>query len=306
MKTQRKLYPFVFSLLLGFLPSTPAAAQTYATIDYPGACNTIATAINAAGTIVGDFAPTCKVPETVHGYILSQGTFTQFDFPGSTMTRPLGINDFGDIVGYYRNSKQGKDRGFLLSGGTYTAIDVPGASQAHAIGIDSTGTIFGSYCIGGNSCYPIKSLHGFMLSGGLFTTIDFPGALSTELWSRDRAGQIAGRYQDASGAFHAFLLSNGTFTSIDFPGAAETATEWISLVGGLNASGDIASTYCTSEPCVNPSSNFHSFLLSAGTYTTIDFPGATVTIAAGVNSSVEVVGGFFASSGGIHGFLRVP
>jgi probable HAF family extracellular repeat protein len=299
------------SLVAGLTLATPVAAQTYTSIDYPGAVKTIATGINSAGTIVGDFCFICKNNERVHGYILNQGAFTQIDFPGSVLTRPLGINDAGDIVGYSRKTTNGTDHGFLLSGGTFTAIDFPGATQTHAIGIDTAGEIFGSYCIGGNSCYGtgskvLRNAHGFRLSGGIFTTIDFPGSIVTELWGQDSAGQIAGRYQDASGVFHAFLLSNGSFTSIDFPGAAETATEWISFVGGINASGDIASTYCTSEPCLNPSSNFHSFLLSAGTYTTIDFPVAAVTIAAGVNSSEDVVGGYFDSSGGIHGFLRTP
>ena len=205
---------------------------------------------------------------------MSQGAFTEFDFPGATLTRPLGINDAGEIVGLYRDSKQGKDHGFLLSGGTFTSIDFPGASQTHAIGIDSVGTIFGSYCIGGNSCYPVDELHGFVLSGGVFTAIDFPGAVSTEGWGQDRAGQIAGRYQDPNGVFHIFLLSNGSFASIDFPGAAETAPSFYGADGGFNAGGDIASGYCSAEPCANPSPGVHSFLLKDGQFVSFDPLGA--------------------------------
>jgi uncharacterized membrane protein len=294
------------SLLLGLALSTTATGQSYTTIDYPGACGTIATAINSAGTIVGDFGFSCKTPEVIHGYILSQGAFTRIDYPGATSTRPLGINGSGDIVGWYRNSKGGKDRGFLFSGGVFTPIDFPGASQTHAIGIDSVGNIFGSYCIGGNSCYPIDALHGFMLSRGVYTTIDVPGALLTEVWGHDRAGQIAGRYQDANGLFHAFLLSNGSFSSIDFPGAAETAPGWYSFTGGINANGDIATTYCTAEPCANPSSSTHGFSLIGNVYTTIDFPAATVTIAGALNSSDNVVGPYHNASGSWHGFLYTP
>lgn len=306
MKTQSNLYPLAVGLLLGLLLSASAIGQTYTTIDYPGACGTIATAINSAGTIVGDFGFSCKTPEVIDGYILSQGAFTRIDYPGATSTRPLGINDSGDIVGWYRNSKGGKDRGFLVSGGVFTPIDFPGASQTHAIGIDALGNIFGSYCIGGNACYPIKALHGFMFSGGVFTTIDFPGALLTEVWGHDRAGQIAGRYQDANGLFHAFLLSNGTFSSIDFPGAAETAPGWYSFTGGIDANGDIATTYCTAEPCANPSSSTQGFSLIGNVYTTIDFPAAIVTIGAALNSSDNVVGAYLNASGGWHGFLYTP
>jgi uncharacterized membrane protein len=299
---------FGLSLVLAVTAKSLASGLTFTTIDYPGAVGTIATGINFKGTIVGDFCSTdCTPHERAHGYILSQGTFTQFDFPDSDFTRPLGINDAGKIVGFYREVASGLDHGFLLSGGSFTSIDFPGASQTHAIGIDLAGDIFGGYCHGGNSCYfPGESVHGFLLSKGVFTTIDFPGAIFTEVWGHDRTGQIAGRYQDARGVFHIFLLSNGSFTSIDFPGAAETAPGWYAQAGGINAVGNIASGYCAAEPCLNPSSSAHGFLLIGGSYTTIDFPGGAGTIALGVNSSDEVVGFYGDSSGAPHGFLRTP
>lgn len=310
MRSRFSIYLTIIGLLLGLALGAPATAQTYTPIDFPGAVETIATGINTAGTIVGDFCVICKNGfEILHGYILRQGTFTQIDFPGAGSTRPLGINDGGSIVGYYWFPNQNsKTHGFLFSGGVFTAIDYPGADQTHAIGIDRAGEIFGGYCIGGNSCYaPGNSVHGYRLSGGVFTTIDFPGAIFTEVWNTDRAGQIAGRYQDASGVFHVFLLSNGSFTSIDFPGAAETAPGWYSLVGGINAGGDIASIYCAAQPCGNPSPSVHGFVISEGVYTPIDFPSVTATLAAGVNSSDDVVGVYFDSvGGGVHGFLRVP
>jgi hypothetical protein len=307
MRPQRGLYLLVFSLL-GLLLNAPAAAQTYTTIDFPGACGTIATAINSAGSVVGDFGFSCKVPETVHGYIFSQGTFAQFDFPGSPFTRPLGINDAGDIVGYYhQNSKQGKDLGFLLSGGSFITIEFPGATETHAIGIDSASNIYGGYCVGGNGCYvPAKTVHGFALSGGVFTTIDFQGATFTEVWGMDSAGQIAGRYEDTSGLFHAFLLSNGGFTSLDYPGAAETAPGWYAMTGAINPNGHIVNTYCAAEPCANISSETHGFLLIGDVFTAIDVPGAVATLAVGVNSSDWVVGPYLDASGQFHGFLRMP
>jgi len=295
----------VFSLVFSLGRKVQAAGPTFTTIDFPGACGTIATAINYTGTIVGDFGFSCKTPEVLHGYTLSQGTFTQFDFPGATSTRPLGISDAGDIVGWFRDSKGGKDHGFLLSGGAFTSIDFPGASQTHAIGIDSVGTIFGSYCIGGNSCYPVDQLHGFMLNGGVFTTIDFPGAISTEVWGHDRAGQIAGRYQDVSGVFHILLLSHGSFTSIDFPGAAETAPSWYAF-GGINAGADIASGYCAAEPCTNPSPSLHSFLMKNGQFTAFDPPNSLGSEASGVNSVDEIVGIEVGQDGHYHGYLLTP
>lgn len=310
MRSRFSSYLTIIGLLSGLALSTPAGAQTYTSIDYPGAVKTIATSINKAGTIVGDFCVICKNGfEVIHGYILTQGTFTQIDFPGAGSTRPLRINDAGAVVGYYWFPNQnGKTHGFLFINGVFSSIDFPGATQTHAIGIDAAGDIFGGYCTSGKSCYnPGNAVHGYQLSGGVFTVIDVPNAIFTEVWGKDSAGQIAGRYQDASGMFHVFLLSNGSFTSIDFPGAAETAPSWYAPGGGFNAKGDIATTYCAAEPCANPSSSTHGFLLSGGLYTTIDFPGALATLGAGVNSSEYVVGIYFDSvGGGIHGFLRTP
>ena len=307
------MYPRVLSCLLAtcllfgpILPASGAGGPTFTTIDFPGACGTIATGINYLGTIVGDFGFSCKTPEVVHGYILSQGTFSQFDFPGATSTRPLGINDVGDIVGWYRDSKQGKEHGFLLSLGSFSSIDFPGASQTHATGIDAAGEIFGAYCIGGNACYaPGEIVHGFVLRGGAFTAIDFPGATFTEAWGQDRAGQITGRYQDANGVFHMFLLNNGGFTTIDFPGAAETAPSRVGI-GGINAGGDIASGYCAAEPCTNPSPSLHSFLLQNGQFTSFDPPNSLGSEAAGINSLDEIVGIDVGQDGRYHGYLRTP
>src|SRR5262249_15113833 len=40
----------------------------------------------------------------------------------------------------------------------------------------------------------------------------------------------------------------------------------------------------------------------SGTFTAVDFPGATTTIAAGINKSREIVGTYIDSTGKIHGF----
>lgn len=302
-----KAYLLTISLLLGLTLTSPAASQTFTTLDYPGAAGTIATGINDAGTVIGDFCPApCNGNERNHGYTWNQGTFAQFVFPGAVFTRPLGINRAGQIVGYYRKTANNQDHGFLLSGGTFTTIDFPGATQTHAIGIDRAGNIFGGYCKGGNACYaPGNNVHGFVLSDGIFATIDVPGAMYTDVWNQDSAGQIVGRYQDASGLFHIFLLSSGTFKTIDFPNAAETAPGWYTLTGGINADGEIASIYCTAEPCGNLSSSVHGFLLSGGAFTAIDFPGAVVTAAAGVNSLRNVAGWYF-DGNTFHGYLRTP
>jgi hypothetical protein len=51
------------------------------------------------------------------------------------------------------------------------------------------------------------------------------------------------------------------------------------------------------------SGNGHGFLLSNGTFTTIDFPGVTFTVAESITPQGDIVGFYEDSSGNDHGFL---
>ena len=62
----------------------------------------------------------------LHGFLLSNGTFTTIDVPGAIFgTVAFGINPPGDIVGAYADS--GDVHGFLLSKGKFTTIDPTGS-----------------------------------------------------------------------------------------------------------------------------------------------------------------------------------
>ncbi len=110
-----------------------------------------------------------------------------------------------------------------------------------------------------------------------FTTLDFPGAVHTFLQGINNAGQIVGQYTDSTGKSHAFLFSGGTFTTltINIPGV----TIINSFAGGINNLGQSVGGY-----------NEHGFLLSGGTATTIDVPGANFTNPLGINDSGQIVG----------------
>src|SRR5580700_10366411 len=75
-----------------------ASAQTYTTIDYPGA---VATTLNGGpnpqGKSVGSYTDTSNV---THGFTLSkEDVFTPFDPPGSAATTPNFISPQGVIGG---------------------------------------------------------------------------------------------------------------------------------------------------------------------------------------------------------------
>src|SRR5712672_2765341 len=86
-----------------------------------------------------------------------------------------------------------------------------------------------------------------------------------------------------------------TYATFDDPSASTPFT----LAHGLNGMGQIVGTY------INTGTQ-HGFLLSAGTYTTIDDPlGAHSTEALGINGSGQIVG-LYAIGSAQHGFLYNP
>src|SRR5712664_3433654 len=114
----------------------------------------------------------------------------------------------------------------------------------------------------------------------IFTTIDVPGASFTDAHDIGPTGDIVGRYASSDGKSHGYLLREGSFTTIDF---SATFTDAFSI----NASGDIVGRYQTAD------GKFHGYLLSsAGTFTSLDFPGAAATGAFGINARGDVVGGY--------------
>jgi uncharacterized membrane protein len=288
-----------------FGPVNPAraAGPTYTTIDFPGSLGTLAVDINDFGQIAGRYIDSAGVN---HGYLLDNGIFTSITFPGASFTRAIGINRNGDIVGSYStpSDKGPGEHGFLLRGGVFTSIDFPNAVATLTAGINSSGDIAGFY-------QDDKTRHGFVLHAGTFSTIDYPGASYTEAWKINDSGQVAGRYIGKDGNYHVYLLSNGNFTSFDYPGALQTSPQGYSHVGGLNNLGDITTDYASGAPSKylsrqDDAGNVHGFILSAGVFTSFDFPGANTTLPFGINDNRQVVGVYADVNEAFHGFLRTP
>jgi probable HAF family extracellular repeat protein len=85
-------------------------------------------------------------------------------------------------------------------------------------------------------------------------------------------------------------LAQGTYTQIDEPNAVGQTYCY-----GIDTAGDIVGYY------VDASRVGHGFLLSGGTYTTIDYPGSSGTLVTGMNDNGQIVG--FTGSTPTVGFL---
>jgi hypothetical protein len=122
-----------------------ASAQTYTTIDFPGAITTTLNGgPNPQGTSVGTYT---DVSNVTHGFTLTKkDVFTSFDAPGSATTTPNFISPQGVIVGSYLDSA-GTSHGFILDNGQYTTVDFPGAAGTVLSGRNPAGEMSGVSCV---------------------------------------------------------------------------------------------------------------------------------------------------------------
>jgi uncharacterized membrane protein len=223
--------------------------------------------------------------------------FTTINVPGESQTNARGINDKGQIVGTYFDGSN--YYGFLDSGGKFTTIDVPvpGVTDTVPVGINEAGQIVGWYF------GPYVGIHGFLETAGSFTTIDDPSGCCAEAFGINDAGQISGTF--TAGAYHGFLDTSGSFTTIDAPGEGAWGTD----LQGLNNSGQLTGFFWDGA-------HWQSFLDSSGVFTAFAVPGATDTLAYGVNDGGSVVGYYYTSpidiqqgfldEGGMFSTISVP
>ncbi|MFZ0814714.1 MAG: glycoside hydrolase domain-containing protein [Candidatus Sulfotelmatobacter sp.] len=129
------------------------------------------------------------------------------------------------------------------------------------------------------------------------SSFDYPGSCGTyayginDIWGGDfingsnQTGEIVGEYLECGGDAHAFLLdSNLQYSNVDYPGAM------VSQAFGINNLGQIVGTWEDTNYCD------HGYLLSGGTYTSIDNPNTTCanggTALYGINDAGQMVGSY--------------
>jgi hypothetical protein len=217
-----------------------------------GSCTgTVATGINASGTIVG-LVSGCGS----HSFLTTNNgaSYTLFD---PTVQSPLvsvlgstasSINATGTVVGAAtgKNSKGNVVTvGYSYNGTSYTYLIDPsapnpttGASGTLAQGINNSGDIVGDYVNATNQTV------GFLLHNGVFYDIINPngtGGNSTTAQAIDSNGDIFGTYKDAAGVFHGYaltgyalnggLITGGTFTTLDDPNADAVSGDGTKIIG---------------------------------------------------------------------------
>lgn len=209
------------------LGSTPPLV----TIDAPGAKETIASAINVHGAIVGRYT---DQQDRVHGFLLdTNGRFHTLDVTGATATIARGINDRREIVGMYEGPDEVR-HGFVFSNGKYRTVDYPGPAGTETFpwGINNSGAVVGRFWLPGRD-----GPHGFLLVDGKWSRLDYPASRTSAANGINSSGDIVGIWFDEDRNEHSFRLKSGAFSAIDVPGSRRT------LVDAVLDSGTVSGTY---------------------------------------------------------------
>src|SRR5215472_5553727 len=186
--------------------------------------------INNRRTVVGDYATS---DGNLHGFFLSDGTFTGFDFPGAAFTAVLSINNSGDFAGtfIFPPVATGIQQAFVSVGGTLTSFSVPGAQATLAYDINDSKRLVVGYYVDASGI-----LHGYYrdATAALHFPIDPPGSVGTILFGDNNRKWVVGRYADASGVTHGlFFVPPNDFFTFDFPGSTFTSLNGISSQGNI-------------------------------------------------------------------------
>jgi len=118
-------------------------------LDFPGAAQTDAFAINDNGAIVGYYSKTASPNLWRHGFIYNNGQFAKLDYPNNTLQTELtGISDSNLIIGTTIKGSNATGS-FLYKNGTFKKIVMPNSN----VPTYANGVSLGQNLITGSSGY---------------------------------------------------------------------------------------------------------------------------------------------------------
>jgi uncharacterized membrane protein len=207
------------------------AGISFNTFLIPGSSSTIASGVNNAGKIVGQYFTVSS--NVWHGFETAAGGPVTIDYPGAQQTFASGINNQDQIVGSYVPQSEPLT-GFMLSKGQFTTLSVEGASETLPAAINDSGTVVGWWDTA-SYAYP------FIYIDGNYTLPTVPSTAQLTLFTGiNNLGEIAGYYLETdSAAFKSFIFVNGVYNMISVPNAKSVE------LGGINDRGDITGTIMT-------------------------------------------------------------
>ena len=179
----------------------------------------------------------------------------------------------------------------------FTTIDNPADPTFNRpMGINNRNVIAG-YFGGGSSGHPNQ---GFVVhkeyEASSFMTINYPGSVQTQVTSINNQGDIAGLFVGSKGNRSVFVEWQGLFGSYREPNTPHVNGS-VRLLG-INNQGTAVGFY------MDASGNSHTLTLNqaGNAYIPLTVPGASSTVATGINDEGQIVG-YWTSSGATYSFL---
>jgi hypothetical protein len=233
-----------------------------------------------------------------------------------TFNQLLGINNKDKIVGYFGSGAKGHpNMGYRIKPpyqqGNYTSENFPGSVQTQVTGLNDLGVTVGFWS-SQNKANLMNNNFGFYSTGGnRFHSVNFPTTNNASpqvdqlLGVNDRDIAV-GFYVNAQGSNrgYEYNIATGRFSRVVEPGAPGGKAGPSLTAAAINNLGDVAGFYTTSGGVTD------GFLkTSGGQFTTLAFPGASMTQVFGVNDSDRVVGSYTVGTGSsamMHGFTWKP
>jgi hypothetical protein len=209
------------------------------------------------------------------------------------------------IAGYFGSGAAGHpNKGYQLEPNhiRYINENFPGSVQTQVTGLNNTGVTVGFWS-SMNNANMVNDNHGFVDVGGHFRTADFPTGSPAappvdQLLGVNDSDVAVGFYTDANGNNHGYEYNvrSGRFSTVTYQDASLTAA-------AINDRGDVAGFYAVG----GTTDAFIKF--GNRTFISLAVPGASSTMALGVNNSDEVAGTYTVGSGDsavMHGFTWTP
>ena len=256
--------------------------------------------------LCGDITPRGDMVQAQPGTAVSYGFTTLNDRADPTFNQLLGINNDGTIAGYFGSGAAGHpNKGYRLlpphGHGSFQSENFPGSVQTQVTGLNNKGVTVGFWSSTNNASM-VNDNSGFWARNGAFFNANFPaGAPASppvdQLLGVNDSGVAVGFWTGANGSNHGYLvnINTGTFGSVTDPNAPSASL----TAAAVNDNGGIAGFY------TNKGGKTDGFLKSGGGFIDLSVPGASSTMALGVNDKDEVVGTYAVGSGNgaaTHGF----
>jgi probable HAF family extracellular repeat protein len=195
--------------------------------------DSIAWAINNAGTIVGDSV----LGDSTRAVIYQNGVMSDLGTLSGVASSASGINNAGTIVGWSQ-SANGADHAFRYSGGSWSDLGTLGSRNSTSLArdINDAGAIVGS-----SQIYDLGPDHAVLFTDAGITDLGTLGGANSQARAINSAGVIVGESEVAPWVNHAFVYRDGVMIDLD------PLLVGIGLTGGstatdINDNGDIVGT----------------------------------------------------------------